>query len=221
MKILIVEDSERLRLSLNIGLKREGYAVDLAADGEEGLEFAFAYDYDVIVLDLMMPKVTGLEVLKQLRQREHPAYVLILSARDAVDDRVQGLDLGADDYLVKPFSFDELCARLQALVRRRHQIKNPCIRLGNLSLNSAIRQVTADDKALPLTPSEYSVLEFLILRRGQVFSKDRLLEQLHDSDTEASANLIEVLVSNVRKKFRLAEVECPIKTRRRIGYLVE
>ena len=134
MKILVVEDSQRLLRSLGQGLKKLGYAVDLAADGEEGLALAETYDYHVIVLDLMLPGLSGLEVLRRLRARGRDVHVLILSARDGVNDRVKGLQLGADDYLVKPFAFDELCARIQALVRRRHQAKNPVIRLGRSRL---------------------------------------------------------------------------------------
>ena len=130
MKILLVEDSQRLLRSLGQGLKKLGYAVDVAADGEQGLALAETYDYHVIVLDLMLPGLPGLEVLRRLRARGNSVHILILSARDGVDDRVKGLQLGADDYLVKPFAFDELCARIQALVRRRHQAKNPTIRAG-------------------------------------------------------------------------------------------
>ena len=142
VKILLVEDSQRLLRSLGQGLKKIGYAVDAAADGEEGLALAETYEYHVIVLDLMLPGLPGLEVLRRLRARGSGAHVLILSARDRVEDRVKGLQLGADDYLVKPFAFEELCARIQALVRRRHQAKNPVIRLGALEIDAARRRVS-------------------------------------------------------------------------------
>jgi DNA-binding response OmpR family regulator len=221
MKVLLIEDSQRLLRSLGQGLKKIGYAVDAAADGEEGLALAETYEYHVIVLDLMLPGVPGLEVLRRLRARGGGAHVLILSARDRVEDRVKGLQLGADDYLVKPFAFEELCARIQALVRRRHQAKNPVIRLGALEIDASRRRVSRDGEALHLTPSEYALLELLAYQRGRVFSKEQLVEHLHRSDADVSSNVIEVLVSGLRKKIH-AHGEPPIlRTRRGFGYLVE
>jgi DNA-binding response OmpR family regulator len=221
VKILLVDDSQRLLRSLGQGLKKLGYAVDVAADGENGLALAETYDYQVIVLDLMLPGLSGLEVLRRLRTRGSGAHVLILSARDRVDDRVRGLELGADDYLVKPFAFEELCARIQALVRRRHQAKNPVIRLGSLEIDASRRQVSRSGDALHLTPSEYAILEFLAYQRGRVFSKEQLVEHLHRSDSDVSSNVIEVLVSGLRKKIH-AHGEPPIlRTRRGFGYFVE
>ena len=221
MKILLVDDSQRLLRSLSQGLTKLGYAVDATGDGETGLTLAETYDYHVIVLDLMLPGLPGLEVLRRLRARGGGAHVLILSARDRVDDRVKGLDLGADDYLVKPFAFEELCARIQALVRRRHQAKNPILRLGSLEIDAARRQVSRGGDALHLTPSEYALLEFLGYQRGRVFSKEQLVEHLHRSDSDVSSNVIEVLVSGLRKKIH-AHGEPPIlRTRRGFGYVVE
>jgi DNA-binding response OmpR family regulator len=221
VKILLVDDSQRLRRSLGQGLRKLGYAVDLAGDGEEGLALAETYDYHVIVLDLMLPGLSGLEVLRRLRARGNGVHILILSARDRVDDRVKGLQLGADDYLVKPFAFDELCARIQALVRRRHQVKNPIIQLGSLEVDAARRQVTRHGDVLHLTPSEYALLEFLAYHRGRVFSQEQLVEHLYRSDSEVSSNVVEVLVSGLRKKIH-APGESPIlRTRRGFGYFVE
>jgi DNA-binding response OmpR family regulator len=221
VKILLVEDSQRLLRSLQQGLRKLGYAVDAAADGEQGLAFAETYDYHVIVLDLMLPGLSGLEVLRRLRDRGRDTHILILSARDRVDDRVKGLQLGADDYLVKPFAFDELCARIQALVRRRHQAKSPAIRLGSLELDAAGRRVSRNGVALHLTPSEYALLELLAYQRGRVFSKEQLVEHLHRSDADVSSNVVEVLVSGLRKKIH-APGEPPIlHTRRGFGYVVE
>jgi DNA-binding response OmpR family regulator len=221
VKILLVDDSERLLRSLGQGLKRLGYAVDVAGDGEDALALAETYDYHVIVLDLMLPGMPGLEVLRRLRARGNGAHVLILSARDGVEDRVKGLQLGADDYLVKPFAFEELCARVQALVRRRHQAKNPILRVGSLEIDAARRQVSRGADTLHLTPSEYALLEFLAYQRGRVFSKEQLVEHLHRSDSDVSSNVIEVLVSGLRKKIH-AHGEPPIlRTRRGFGYLVE
>ena len=221
VKILLVDDSQRLLRSLSQGLTRLGYAVDVAGDGEEGLDLAETYAYHVIVLDLMLPGLPGLEVLRRLRARGSDVHILILSARDRVDDRVKGLELGADDYLVKPFAFDELCARIQALVRRRHQTKNPIIRLGSLEIDAARRRVSRDGAPLHLTPSEYALLEFLAYQRGRVFSQAQLVEHLHRSDSDVSSNVIEVLVSGLRRKIH-ARGEPPIlRTRRGFGYVVE
>jgi DNA-binding response OmpR family regulator len=221
VKILLVDDSKRLLRSLGQGLRKLGYAVDLAADGEEGLALAETYDYNVIVLDLMLPGLPGLEVLRRLRARGSGVHILILSARDRVDDRVRGLQLGADDYLVKPFAFEELCARIQALVRRRYQAKSPTIRVGPLEIDAARRQVSRNGDALHLTPSEYALLEILAYQRGRVFSKEQLVEHLHRSDSDVSSNVIEVLVSGLRKKIH-AEGEPPVlRTRRGFGYFVE
>lgn len=221
MKVLVVDDSERLRLTLASGLRRKGHVVDLAVDGREGLDFALAYSYDVIVMDLMMPRLSGLDLLARLRERGSDVHVLMLSAQGGLEDRLRGLDQGADDFLSKPFSFEELCARLQALVRRRYGAKNPTLELGPLLIDTQERQITWQGGSIEATPSEYSVLRLLVLRRGRLFTKDELLEQLYDSGTLASPNLIEVLVSSLRKKFRQVGGECPIQTRRRLGYLVE
>ena len=221
MKILLVDDSQRLLRSLGQGLKKLGYAIDLAGDGDTGLALAETYDYDVIVLDLMLPGLPGLEVLRRLRAQGRSAHVLILSARDRVEDRVRGLQLGADDYLVKPFAFEELCARIQALVRRRHQTKNPILKLGSVEIDAARRQVSRLGSVLRLTPSEYALLEFLAYQRGRIFSQEQLVEHLRRSDSEVSSNAIEVLVSGLRRKIH-AQGEPPIlRTRRGFGYFVE
>jgi two-component system copper resistance phosphate regulon response regulator CusR len=221
VKLLLVEDSPRLLRSLSQGLRRLGCAVDVAADGEEGLAFAETYVYDAIILDLMLPRVPGLEVLRRIRSRSNGVHVLILSARDRVEDRVTGLQMGADDYLVKPFAFDELSARLQALVRRRHQAKNPVIRLGALELDTARRLVSRSGAPVHLTPSEYALLELLAYHRGRVFSQDQLVEHLRRADAQVSGNAIEVLVSGLRKKIHAAGENPILRTRRGFGYVVE
>lgn len=221
MKILIVEDSERLRRSLGTGLTKAGHAVDLAADGHEGLSFAETYAYTAIILDLMLPGVPGLEVLRRLREAGHDTHILILSAKDRTEDRIRGLEMGADDYLVKPFSFEELCARLQALARREYGSKNPRLRIGPLEIDTSGRLVFRDGEVLSLTPSEYSLLELLAYRRGRVASQDQILEHLYRSDREVTSNVVEVLISGLRKKLQ-HEGEPPlIKTRRGFGYVIE
>ena len=175
----------------------------------------------MIVLDLMLPEIDGLTVLRQLRERGKTTHVLILSARDLVEDRIQGLRHGADDYLVKPFSFDELCARLEALVRRSYQAKNPWIRIGPLEINTAARQVTLDGREVRLTPREYSLLEILMLRAGEVLSRRELWDRLYDFESEAGSNVVDVLVCSLRKKLDPDDPQSLIKTRRGQGYLIE
>jgi DNA-binding response OmpR family regulator len=221
MKLLVVEDSDRLRRSLGQGLQRAGFAVDLTADGREGLAYAEVNDYDVIILDLMLPQVDGLTVLKSLRRQGKNTHVLILSAKDQVQDRILGLELGADDYLIKPFSFDELCARVRALVRRRYESKNPVLRVGELEIDTARQQVSRSGEPLPLTPTEYSLFELLALRRGRVVSRDQILDHLYDSAVEVSSNVIEVLVCALRKKVQPEGAAPVIVTRRGRGYLIE
>src|SRR2546425_5343330 len=164
MRILVIEDSERLRRSLAVGLRKSGYAVDLAADGAQGLWSAQSNSYDVIVLDLMLPEVDGLSVLQTLRRKEIDSPVLILTARDSVEDRVRGLKLGADDYLVKPFAFDELLARIGALTRRKHGVRSPQIVIGDLQVDTAARTVRRSGELIDLPPREYALLEYLALR---------------------------------------------------------
>lgn len=221
MKVLIVEDSERLRRFLARGLAGAGFAVDVAADGAEGLAFAAAYEYDAVVLDLMLPGLPGLEVLRRLRRRGGSVHVLILSARDQIEDRVRGLELGADDYLVKPFAFDELVARLRALVRRRFDAKRPALTVGPLVIDTERRQALRDGEPLPLTRGEYALLERLAYARGRVHSQDQLVELLHSGAAAVTGNLVEKLISTLRKKIDRPGAESLIRTRRGFGYLIE
>ena len=221
MKLLLIEDSIRLRSTLGKGLSKAGYAVDTAKDGREGLWFATENEYDVIVLDLMLPEIDGLTLLGELRRRGKATHVLILSARDLVEDRIQGLSRGADDYLVKPFSFDELCARLQALVRRSYQAKNPLIRIGELEINTAARRVTYAGRLVSLTPREYSLLEILVLRAGEVVSRQALWDHLYTFDSEAASNVVDVLIYSLRKKLDPQDPQSVVKTRRGLGYLID
>ncbi|HSS49610.1 MAG TPA: response regulator transcription factor [Thermoanaerobaculia bacterium] len=221
MRLLLIEDSPRLRSTLQKGLSREGYAVDTARDGREGLWLATENEYDVIVLDLMLPELDGLTVLERLRGQGKDTHVLILSARDLVEDRVEGLTRGADDYLVKPFSFDELLARLQALVRRSYRVKNPQLHLGELEVHTAARRVSYRGRPVPLTPREYSLLEILVLRAGEVVSRRDLWERLYEFDSEAASNVVDVIVYSLRKKLDPQNPQSVVKTRRGLGYLVE
>lgn len=220
MKVLVIEDSERLQRSLLHGLKSSGFAVDVVGDGEEGLSYARHGVYDVIVLDLMLPKLDGLDVLKRLRASGCGTHVLILSAKDQVEERVEGLHLGADDYLTKPFAFEELVARIRALVRRKFDAKDPVHRIGALKVDTARRAVARGTEEIPLTPQEYAVLEYLAARRGRVVSKSELLDHLYAGDGAATENAVEVLVHQLRKKLHHGATEL-IQTRRGHGYLID
>ena len=217
----MVEDSERLRFSLGQALRKSGYSVDLVGDGKEGFDYAFFNTYDVIVLDLMLPGMDGLTLLRKLRAAGKDTHVLILSARDQVEDRVKGLEIGADDYMIKPFSFDELHARLRTLLRRKSSVKSPKLKVGPLLLNLSTKEVKKDDVAIDLTAGEYSIFECLVLNRGKVMSKEQLLDAVHDSDSFPCTNVIEVMVCKIRGKLEAAVGESLIKTRRGYGYYVE
>lgn len=221
MKLLLVEDSERLQRSLTTGLQKNSFTVDQAFDGEEALAYIATNQYEAIILDLMLPKVDGLSVLSKLRADGNDTHVLILSANDQTEDRVRGLNLGADDYLVKPFSFDELVSRLRALNRRRSGNKNPVIEVDGLEIDTVARQISFADETIALTPHEYQLLEFLAHRRGRVYSHDQLIDLLYDASSYVTRNAVEAHVSSLRKRLKRAGAPQLIKTRRGFGYLIE
>lgn len=216
MRILLVEDEPRLNRSLTKALREEGYAVDTAEDGAEGLYKAQNYDYDAVVLDVMLPGLDGWTVLERLRSQKRTP-VLMLTARDATQDRVRGLDTGADDYLVKPFDLSELFARLRSLIRRASGQVNPCIELGEVSLDTRARTVTRAGQAVTLTAREYAILEYLAQHRGTVLSRTTLYEHLFDEHDDTLSNLIDVHIFSIRKKLG-ADL---IATRRGQGYCIE
>ena len=220
MRILVVEDSPRLGSTLASGLTRDGHPSDLAADGVAALAFLERYPYDVIVLDLMLPRVDGLQVLKTLRLRGIDSRVLVLSARDQVDDRVQALNLGADDYLTKPFSYEELLARLYALLRRGGQ-GDVKLRVGTLELDPHARLAQVDQQPLALTPKEFALLELLLRERGRVLSRTAIFERLYDATSASSDKVVEVVLSTLRAKLARAGVGDLIGTRRGFGYVLE
>jgi two-component system copper resistance phosphate regulon response regulator CusR len=220
MRVLVVDDSERVRKTLATGLKSRGMAVETAADGAEALRLLDGLRFDVAVLDLMMPRVDGMQVLQALRGRRVRPRILVLSARDQVQDRVDALNLGGDDYLVKPFAFEELLARLLALTRRSFDEPSPEITCGRLHIDSATRLVRVDETVLTLTPKEYALLELLVRRRGHVLSRAAIFEQLYESDSNASDTVIEVLMSTLRAKLARAALPNLIETRRGYGYVI-
>lgn len=216
MRILIVEDELDLLRGLTRSLREEGYAVDTAADGEDGLFKAREVNYDAIVLDVMLPRLDGWEVLRRLRA-EKKTPVLLLTARDRTPDRVRGLDLGADDYLVKPFDLPELLARLRSLIRRSASEARSLMEMGDVCMDIAARTVTRGGQAVVLTAREFALVEYLALHRGEVVTRTMLYEHLFDENDDTLSNLLDVHVSNVRKKLG----HDFIATRRGHGYCIE
>ncbi|HEV2391216.1 MAG TPA: response regulator transcription factor [Verrucomicrobiae bacterium] len=215
MRILVVEDEPDLLGSLLQALREEGYAADAAPDGEEGLYKAESNDYDAVVLDIMLPRIDGWELLRRLRKTKKTP-VLLLTARDGVRDRVRGLDTGADDYLVKPFDVAELLARLRALIRRSAHEVEPVLEIGNVRIDTVARTVSRGSEPVILTAREYSLVEFLALHRGKVVTRTMLYEHLFDENDSTLSNLLDVHVSNIRKKLGHEF----ITTRRGHGYCI-
>jgi two-component system OmpR family response regulator len=216
MRILVVEDEPALLSVVAQALREAGYAVDEAADGETGLYKATAWDYDAIVLDVMLPKRDGWSVLAALR-RKRKTPVLFLTARDAISDRIRGLDTGADDYLVKPFDLNELLARVRALIRRAAGQAAAVIKIGDVAIDTGGKRVTLDGKPVTLTAREYAIVELLALNRGRVVTRTRIYEHIFDENDDSLSNLVEVHVMNVRKKLG----KDFIVTRRGQGYIID
>src|SRR5919198_5958098 len=200
MRLLVVEDDAKLARALERGLQREGYAVDLADNGDDALSQATANEYDAVVLDVMLPGRDGFSVCKAMRRQERWSPVLLLTARDQVADRIRGLDAGADDYLVKPFDFGELLARLRALIRRGPTERPSVVTVGDLQIDPAKRIVMRADDEIELTPREFALLEFLARHAGEVVSRARLLEHVWDEHYSGSTNVVDVYVGYLRKK---------------------
>jgi len=220
MRILVVEDYEPLREALAQGLREAQFAVDLAGDGDTGLWYANANDYDVIILDLMIPGIDGLTLLKRLRAAGGKAHVLILTAKDTTEDRVRGLNLGADDYLVKPFAFAELLARVRALVRRQYKSKEPVIQVNDLEIDTTTRIIRRGGKRVELTPKEYSLLQYLALRPGELVTRTEIWEHVYEFHSEAESNVVDVLIGHIRRKLETPELPKLIHTRRGHGYVL-
>jgi DNA-binding response OmpR family regulator len=200
VRVLLVEDHKPLSRALKRGLEEESFAVDLAEDGEEADFKARSSGYDVIVLDLMLPKKDGLTLLREWRRDGLATHVLCLTAKDTTDDKVRGLDIGADDYLTKPFQLEELLARLRALIRRQHQIKDPVIRVLDLEIDTAGHAVRRGGHAIHLTPREYALLEFLAFHRGKVVTRTMIWEHLYDEYDESTSNVVDVYIRYLRTK---------------------
>lgn len=218
MRVLIVEDEQSLRESLRTSLVDAGFTVDVAADGEEGLFAALEYPLDVAIVDLGLPKLPGLELIRRTRTAKKTFPILVLTARDRWQDKVEGLQAGADDYVSKPFHTEELLARLQALLRRAGGWASPQLTCGPITLDTRAQTVTVDAQPVELTTFEYRILEHLMLRAGEVISKTELTERLYDQDFERDSNVIEVFIGRLRRKLDPEDVLKPIETLRGRGY---
>ena len=218
MRVLVVEDNLPIQKALAKGLREAGFAVDVSGDGEEGLWYATSNDYDVVVLDLMLPRVDGLTILRRLRADGRSTHVLILTARDTVQDRVLGLDTGADDYLVKPFAFEELLARVRALARRAYSAKNPQLTVDDLRLETSARRVWRGDDEVVLTSREYALLEYLAMRAGEAVSRTDIWEHVYEFNSEADSNVVDVYIGYLRKKVERPDGPALIHTIRGVGY---
>jgi len=220
MRLLLVEDYRPLQKSLAKGLREAGFAVDATGDGQEGLWYAMGNDYDVIILDLMLPGMDGLRILKKLRAKGRKNPVLILTAKDTLEDRVTGLDLGADDYLVKPFEFKELLARIRALVRRSYQKKSASIKVKDLRIDLSTQQVWRGREEIKLTPREYALLEYLAMRASQTVSRTDIWEHVYEFNSSASSNVVDVYIGYLRRKIERPGKPALIRTVRGRGYIL-
>jgi two-component system, OmpR family, copper resistance phosphate regulon response regulator CusR len=220
MKILVVEDEERVAHFIQKGLQEEGHAVDLSFDGEDGSFLAEVNDYDLIILDLMLPKKNGIVVCREIRGRGVVTPVLMLTARDTVEDKVRGLDAGADDYLGKPFAFEELLARVRALLRRRSESKSPVLKMADLELDPMSRRVNRSGKPIRLTTKEYALLEYLMRNPNKVLSRTLIGEHVWDMNFDPESNVIDVYVSHLRSKVDKGFDPPLIHTLRGQGYII-
>ncbi|OQA42328.1 MAG: Transcriptional regulatory protein CusR [Candidatus Omnitrophica bacterium ADurb.Bin314] len=219
MRILIVEDEKKMAGFLDRGLRAEGYAVDIAYDGEKGWEYAVTNEYDVLILDWMLPRMSGVDLCKKIRNEGRQVPILILTARDTVEDKIQGLDVGADDYLTKPFSFDELLARLRALLRRPHRLKDKTVlECGTMTMDLIKRRVVVEGEEIALSQKEFSLLEYLLRHEGEVVSRTAIAEHVWDLHFDPMSNTIDVYINFLRKKFGEKNIDFRIETVRGTGY---
>lgn len=220
MRILVVEDEPSIANFVRQGLTEAGYAVDVAGDGREALNFALAAEYDVLVLDIMLPKLNGLDLLRELRRQGDKTPTLMLTARDTIDNRVEGLDAGADDYLVKPFAFPELLARIRALLRRPPLQTGNVLQVGDLILDRATREVRRDSRLIDLSPREFAVLEYLMHHPNQVLTRTQIGEHVWNFDFYNESNVVDVYIGYLRRKLENTDELPLIHTVRGVGYRI-
>jgi DNA-binding response OmpR family regulator len=221
MRILLVEDSQRLQKSIGKALQKSGYVVDTSGDGENGLWLAESNDYDAIILDIMLPGLDGLTVLRRLRKKGRQTPVLMLTAKDTLQDRVGGLQTGADDYLIKPFALEELLARIQALCRRQYDSKTNQVAIAGLKIDLTAHAVTLDGRPLDLTAREYRLLEYLALRRGHIVTRGEIESHLYNESADLMSNAVDSAICTLRKKLEAAGGPPFIHTKRGLGYTLK
>ena len=221
MKILVVEDEKDLNRVITKHLKKNNYSVDSCFDGEEALDYISYGEYDLIITDIMMPKIDGYGLIKQLRNDKNSTPVIMLTAKDSLDDKILGLDSGADDYIVKPFEFDELLARIRVLMRRNYGFATNIIQVDDVVLDISKKQVTRSGESIVLTGKEYEVLEYLFKNKTGIISREQILNHVWDYDYEGVSNIIDVIVKNIRKKLDVGSKKPIIHTKRGLGYFVK
>ena len=221
MKILVVEDEKKVASFLKKGLEQEYYSVDIASDGKEGLNYVFSNEYDLIILDIMLPFMDGISLLKEIRKEKIGTPILMLTAKDTVDDKVTGLDSGADDYLAKPFAFEELLARIRALMRRKEESKSLILSVDNLSLDTQTHKVTRGGQEIILTPKEYSILEYLLRNKNNVVSRMKLTDHVYEYHFDPDTNVIDVYINKLRNKIDKDFNHPLLHTIRGIGYMMK
>ena len=221
MKILVVEDEKDLNRVITKHLKKNNYSVDSCFDGEQTLDYVLYGEYDLIITDIMMPKIDGYEFIKQLRVKGNSTPVIMLTAKDSLDDKILGLDSGADDYIVKPFEFDELLARIRVLMRRNYGFATNIIQVDDVVLDICKKQVTRSGESIVLTGKEYEVLEYLFKNKTGIISREQILNHVWDYDYKGASNIIDVIVKNIRKKLDVGSKKPIIHTKRGLGYFVK
>jgi heavy metal response regulator len=221
VRVLVVEDEQRIAAFVKRGLEEERYVIDVAYDGEEALDWAAVVDFDLIVLDVLLPKKDGIQVCRELRDQGNKTPILMLTARDAIEDRVRGLDSGADDYLVKPFAFQELLARIRALLRRSGEVKSTRLQVGDLALDTLTHRATRGERIIELTAREYALLEFLMRHPNQALSRTQIAEHVWSYDFYSTSNVVDVYIRYLRRKIDKGFEIKLIKTVRGVGYKIE
>ncbi|MDA0323124.1 MAG: heavy metal response regulator transcription factor [Verrucomicrobia bacterium] len=221
MRVLVVEDHRRVANFIVKGLREESYAVDLADNGQDGFTMAKTTEYDCVILDLMLPGMSGLEVLRQLREKGVQTPVIVLTARDAVADKIAGLDSGADDYLTKPFAFDELLARMRALMRRRMAVLDVKLQIEDLSVDIVTREVRRGDTLIDLTPKEFALLEYLLRNKDRIMTRTSIIEHVWDMHYDSETNVVDVLIRYLRRKIDDDFSPKLIHTVRGVGYVLK
>jgi len=220
MRLLLVEDYPQLRTNVTECLLEEGFVVDSSDCGEEGLWYALNHNYDVILLDIMLPKISGLEILRKVRARQIDTPVILISARDTVEQRVEGLESGADDYLIKPFALEEMIARVQVQIRRKHGSTSPILKAGDLEMNTRLKTVQRAGHDIQLTKKEYNLLECFLLKKGEVLSREYLAQHAYQDYEGGSSNVLDVYVGYLRKKLNILDLPNLIQTKRGHGYFL-